>query len=232
MQVSKEAEQAFTENVAALDALSPLTQTRHIKFKWPVGVDAEGRQVFHDFFYTQAPLGLFPAQEFQTMLTRTIKETLQGKYGITIGQLFSGGGQIKAQMPSEITQESVDELLEGENLRVISAVLELIELVPGILQECIALSLGVRRANREEFKERISAPPHEGGLTIDDGVDIIKVFVKQNGGPIRRFLAEQTREIGDEILKAIADPKDKKREEQETSTGGTQSSTSSQDIQE
>lgn len=226
----EELEEEFAANEAAIEAIAPAMTRRKIKFTWPIGQAQDGTPLTIDVEYIQAPLGLFPAQEFQTMLVRLVRETLQGKYGINIGQLIAGGGQIRAQMPSEITEDSVNGLLGGDNLKMIEAFLQVIELVPEFMQQCIALSLGVRQDHRKEFIERISAPPHEGGLSIDAGVDIVKVFIKQNGGPIRRFLESQTREIGKEIIEAIEDPKTKQKGA--ASTGGTPSSTSSPDTQE
>jgi hypothetical protein len=226
----EEAEQVLLDNEAAIEAIAPAMTRRKITFAWVIGYDPAGDPITIRSEYIQAPLGLFPAQEFQTMLTRIAKDTLQGKYGVNVGQLLSRGGQIRASMPSEINEESINDLIGGENIKVIEAFLELIELVPELLKDCIALSLGVRSDKREEFKQCISAPTHEGGLTIDQGVDIIKVFIRQNGGPIKRFLESQIKEIGEEIARAIEDPK--AAQKRAATDGGTQSSTTSVPTQE
>lgn len=222
-------DEALAENDAAIEALAPKASTRKITFRWPIGMNADSEVLYGDFAFIQAPLGFFPTQEFQTLMVKTIRETLQGKYGVSIGELLGGGNQLRAQMPSEITPETVDALVSGNNLKIIEAFLHLIEIVPELLLEIVALSLGVKRDRREEFKERISSPPHDGGLSLDDGVEIIMVFIKQNGGPIRRFLESQVREIGEQIMEAIGEA----RAKQETDTpGGMPSNTSSAGIPE
>ncbi len=117
-----------------------------------------------------------------------------------------------------------------ENESIIRAVLNAIEIVPGFEQDVIALSLGVHPDERERFKKLISDAPHRGGLTIDEGVDIIKFFIRQNVRSIRRFLERQTREIYDEIAGLLA-PKEKAKTESSpiepstSSPGSTPSST-------
>jgi hypothetical protein len=227
----EEVEEALEDNQAAIEALMPSASSRKLRFRWPTGqLDAEQKEIFGDYTFVQSPLAMGPAQEFQTLMVKTLRETLQGEYGISIGELFGGGRQIQASMPTEITPDSVDELIGGENLKVIEAFLRLLEIVPDLMWEIIGMSLGVRRDKREAFKYKISGPAHENGATIDQTVDIVKVFVKQNGGPLRRFLEFQVREIGDEILEAISGQK--KKDQSTPTTGGTQSNTTSPPIQE
>lgn len=182
--------------------------------------------------YVQATLGLFPTQEFLMMMQRIIKDFMNGKYGITVGDLFAvSGDEIRNRLPENFDSDSIDGVFR-ENESIISAVLNAIEIVPGFEQDVIALSLGVHPDERERFKKLISDAPHRGGLTIDEGVDIIKVFIRQNVRSIRRFLERQTREIYDEIVGLLA-PKEKMETESKpiepstSSPGSTPSSTSS-----
>lgn len=113
---------------------------------------------------------------------------------------------------------------------LIEAFMQILDETPEIEQEIMALSLGVRRRDREEFKERISEAPHVGGLTNSQAVDIIKVFIRQNAEEIRRFLGEELREIGEVFMEAIEEIMP--RQESSTSSNGTTpSNTSSASIQ-
>jgi len=107
----------------------------------------------------------------------------------------------------------------------IEAAMQVLGEVPDIEQEIMALSLGVRRRDREEFKERISEAPHAGGITNTQATDIIKVFIRQNVEEIRRFLADQLREVGEVFMDAIEGIAPV--ESSISSTGTTPSSTSS-----
>jgi hypothetical protein len=197
---------------------------------------------FKDVIYIQAPLGMFPAQEFLNMMTRIAKDISDGKYGIDkidIAELIAGGGKkIKDSIPDEFTPETMKDLWDSY-AKVVQAFLHLIDIVPELQQNIIALSLGVRQKNneREWFKEMISEPPHRGGLTLDEGTDILKVFIRQNVSLIKRFLGENLVQIGQELMTALEwnppEPEIETPMNQNTdSTGGMPLNISSQDIQE
>ncbi len=105
----------------------------------------------------------------------------------------------------------------------IEAFLEILGEVPDIEQEIMALSLGVRRSKRTEFKEHISEAPHLGGLTNTQAKDILQVFIQQNARQIRRFLGDELRELGETLMEAI---EDLKPASDGLSNGGTASNTS------
>lgn len=249
----------------AVEAFDPATSQREWIFKWP---DAGGQ--FHEHRFIQARLGLFPAQELGTMLTRLSRDVMSGRYGVDVAALLRDRKSLsaaKATVEHEhdgikhehalnidgltedqlhalgadhcLTDVSTGDFIEGfeaahkhVSLDVegvynqwrpyIDAFLALVDEVPGLQQDIIALSLGVRRRDRAEFKERIAEAPHNGGLEIDDGVEIIKNFVQQNAESIRRFLGDQLREIGEVVMGAIEG-----LGQGASSNGSTPSSTSS-----
>jgi hypothetical protein len=221
MQVSTADPEALKEAEAAIESLEDSAAVREYTFEWP---DTGG--TMHEVKFTQAPLGMFPAQEFITMMTRIVNDVLEGKYEVDIMELFRDREKLQAAaMPDNLDQDAVEQTIE-EWKPYIQGFLKLVDIIPEFQQDIIALSLGVRRKNREEFKERISEAPYLGGLEIDDAVEIIKVFIRQNAKVLRRFLGSQIREMGEELMKAL------EMEKQEDTTGGTQSSTSTQPTQE
>lgn len=251
----------------AVEAFDPATSQREWIFKWP---DAGGQ--FHEHRFIQAKLGLFPAQELGTMLTRLSRDVMSGKYGVDVAALLRDRKSLSAAkatvehehdgikhehvlnidglIDDQIFDLAADHRLGDEKMTIeefvegfeaahehvsldvegvynqwrpyIDAFLALVDEVPGLQQDIIALSLGVRRRDRAEFKERIAEAPHNGGLEIDDGVEIIKNFVQQNAESIRRFLGDQLREIGEVVMGAIEG-----LGQGESSNGSTPSSTSS-----
>ncbi len=109
----------------------------------------------------------------------------------------------------------------------IEAFLEILGEVPEIEQDIMALSLGVRRRDREDFKEAISQAPHLGGLTNTQAKDILVVFIQQNVRQIRRFLGEELQEIGQALMDAVGEMAPG---QDEPSSGTTASNTSSPPI--
>jgi len=222
MQV-EEAERVLQENEQAIKTLSPGSDVRRINFEW---IDATGEK--HKVSYIQAKMGMFHAQEFITMMTRLIKDVLDGKYDVDVMELLRDRDRLKSvAIPSEVNEDAVDEMVK-EWMPFIQGFLKLTDIVPGLQKDIIALSLGVRDEDRVSFKKMISQAPYLGGLEIDDAVDIIKVFIKQNAKVLRRFLGRQVREVVEELMEALAD--DQKKEQ--STDGGTPSSTSPQPIPE
>lgn len=216
----------------AIEAIESSIETRTLTFTgWtqPDGRDAGERT------YVQGPLGMFPVQEFTTQTTAILNSFIQGDMGLRIGELFRG----EVKMPTQFDGETVDKVVE-DNIELIKAFIKLVEMFPDYQKDIIALSLGVRRSEREWFKECISEPPHRGGLTLEDGFDILIWFIKQNAELIRRVGRGKARELVDtfalEVLNrkpeeetenSSTEEQPKTTEESFDSPGGTPSSTSS-----
>ena len=122
----------------------------------------------------------------------------------------------------------MDSVIE-ENQAIIDVVFKLVEIAPDFQLDVIALSLGVHPRRVEWFKEAISDPPHRGGLTITEGFDILKTFIRQNASEIRDFFVDEATSLVKEFRLAVG--MEDEEGESDSSTGGTPSSTTSQDIQ-
>lgn len=173
----------------AIEALEPSTSTREVKMNllYPDGTQRE-------VVFIQAELGFLPAQRFFTRISREIKSFVDGEYGIQLGELFSGGLQARIKMPANMTEEAVNTVV-SENQQMIEAFLKLIDIVPEFQTDVIALSLGVPRGNVKWFKEAIEEPPHRGGLTIKEGFELVRRFIRQNAVALRRFFEEEGKSL-------------------------------------
>ena len=217
----------------AIEALDPSEERRIVKFDlmMPTGVQEERT-------FIQEPLGFFLVQQFTTMMTDVVEGFVKGEYGVKLGELFRGDIRQQIAMPAELNEESVNNIVT-ENMQIIEAFLQVIRLLPELQQDIFCLSLGVPRNQREWFKNAISEPPSRGGLTTDEGFDLIKAFIRQNAKHIRRFFEEQAQEVVEEfrlwVLQEEPEQVDSTATEEtidhsEPSTGGKPSSTSSQPI--
>lgn len=201
---------------SAIESLVPSVPNRTLNFKL---MAYDGQMV--DREYTQDVLGFFPVQEFTTMLSRIIKNFVDGEYGIKIGELFRGDVQSQLPQMNKMTPEEMAakaEEMVDQNQQLIMAFFKLTEIVPDFQQDIIALSLGVLRQEREWFKGAISEPPSRGGLTIDEGFDILNMFIEQNASEIRRFFAEKGRELVDKFRLEVLDQDPSKDDSSESST--------------
>lgn len=182
--------------------------------------------------YYQAQLGAMPMQQFFNQIRREIQNVMSGDYGFKLGELFTTGG-VEVPRLGEATSDDVNALVE-ENSSLIGAVLDLIQRVPDFELDVIALALGVHHSEVDRFKEAIAEPPHRGGLTKDEMVDIIKVFIHDNSSAFVRFFTEDVPSIVGEVRSALGlgQPVVAATSSSDSSTGGTPSSTTSPDTQE
>lgn len=225
MQVKdSEAAEAVRESRAAIEAIEPGIEQRELVFNWTA---PDGRPI--ERAYIQAELGMFPVQEFTTRITEIIESFTEGEMGMKLGELFRGD----VKMPTEFTPEAVDGVVE-ENIQLIRALIKLVNILPGFQLDIMCLSLGVPRREHDWAKEQMQEPPSRGGLTVEDGFDILKWFIRQNAELLRETLLGKARELADEFRLHVLQEDPKENEEKSTtepdqpaSPGGTQSSTSS-----
>jgi hypothetical protein len=178
--------EALAESRQQLEALRPSVPARMLVF--PQMLLPSG--LVKDYSVTQEQLGMFGVQDFVTLMGEVIEQFVQGDFGMKIGQLFTGN----ASLPSDFSAEKIDEAVE-ENMAFVQAFLKLIRVAPSLQLDIICLSLGIDPSQRAWFKDAIKKPPSQGGLTVDEGYDILTVFIKQNAKLIRRFFSEKGAEL-------------------------------------
>lgn len=180
------ADERLAQARAEVDAMRPPVQERNLLFNL-VMPDDTTRQ---DVEVVQEMLGYYPVQEFTTIMGEIIDKFVKGEFGMKLGELFSG----KVKMPQDYTPETVNKTVE-ENMQLIQAFLEAVRIIPGLQQDIMCLSLGIPPEQRPWFKKAISRPPSQGGLTVDEGFDILIWFIRQNSDLIKRFFSEKVAEV-------------------------------------
>lgn len=195
----------------AIEALAPSISIRELRFAWtlPTG---ESR----DVIYVQEPLGMFPSQEFITRISEIIDLFIQGEMGMKLGDLFRG----EVEMPASFDPEIVNDAVE-ENIELIKAFIKLVQMLPDFQLDMMCLSLGIPRQQRNWAKEQLQEPVSRGGLSVDEGFDILIWFIRQNGPLLRETFLGKARELGDEFRIHVLN------QEVETESDQTSSSSSS-----
>lgn len=218
------------------------------KLEFPM-IGPDGQPGIFEFY--QDTLGMMPMQDFFTNVKTQIQSFVDGEYGFKLGELFRG----ETEMPSaqevigslatansggngsdgEATGEDLDNVVD-QYRPFINAFFKLVDIVPGLEMDIYILSLGVEAQQEAWFRSAVSRPPSQGGFTIDEGFDILRMFIKQNARDIRRFFTEMAtdlattfREEMDAIAPAAKKPKAKSMAKPGRSTGGRQPNTSAQD---
>lgn len=225
---------AATEQIAqsrqAIEALEPSVAPRELRFEW---TDPAGQPI--ERVYIQAQLGMFPTQEFTTRISEILDSFVQGEMGMKIGDLFRGG----LSMPVTMDEGAVNSIVD-ENMELIKAFFKLLQVLPDLQLDIICLSLGVPRAERAWAKLQLQEPPHRGGLTVEDGFDLLEVFIKQNAPLVKDTVVGKAQSLvkvfrlevlGQAEEETVVEEVETTEEDLLSSLGGTPSSTSSQDME-
>jgi hypothetical protein len=208
--------QQTAESRAAIEAISPSHEPdampRELEFDWitPQGQPIKKR-------YIQAQLGLFAVEEFTTKITEIIDSFVKGDFGMKIGELFRGEVEMPVTLDAEATQDFVD-----ENEQLIQAAVKLVQIIPSLRLDITCWSLGVPRLEVPWAKEQLSEAPYRGGLSVEEGMDILIVFIKQNIPLLRKTLLGKGKELAEEFRLLVAS------DEEETPTSSPSTPQSSE----
>lgn len=199
--------QQAQESRAAIEAISPShppdAMPRVVEFDW---IKPDGVPVTKT--YVQAQLGMFAVEEFTTRITEIIDSFVKGEFGMKIGELFRGEVEMPVTLDADATQDFVD-----ENEQLIQAAIKLVKIVPALRLDITVLSLGVPRLEMPWAKDCLSEAPYRGGLSVEEGMDILIYFIKQNIPLLRRTLLGKAQELAEEFRLLVAPD-----EEEETPT--------------
>lgn len=126
----------------------------------------------HLHTYAQRPLSFFGKMELFSLLGATLNEAVsKGDFSIT-----------------EFMQEN-QEIRDSEVF--IRIVARLIEFAPDFLKDLYSIALAIPKGEREYVKALMELPEDEGGLSDNDGVEILDVFVEQNWDAMTDFFVQK-----------------------------------------
>jgi hypothetical protein len=233
----------------AIEDISPSVSSRVLEFEW---INPNTRTL-EKFQFTQEALGFFPVQEFNALLADTAKSFTDGTNGLKLGDLFSPKVRQQIEVPQGValTEEGVNKVVDEIGVELIQGFFYLIKILPEFQLDVICMSLGVPPGQRAWVKEQLKQPISKNGLKIDEGFDILSVFIQQNVREIKRFLFEKATDLFSLAQREVLGDDQQSEEEPieataleiptgtpvteepmpaPTSPGGTPSSTSSPDI--
>lgn len=168
-----DAEGVKEETLEAFE-LDDLSAPKEWRFEMPV----EGQRV--ERVYVQRQLGIVAKLEFFSHVTGTVEEILKG----------SGDGNVSMEGLQELLGAN-DMAGMADTVKDVAGVLEVVLRVsqhaPDFLLKCWTIWLQVPPAERPWAEAAMSQPEDEGGLSDDEGFEMIEIFFDQNGRAMRDF---------------------------------------------
>lgn len=169
---------------------------RHKEWKFSADYDVEvrGANETHHFerTYMQKPLSYQAFGEFTGLLGRKLDEAMSGPSGISIDRLIPGEG---GQLPLAF-QDGKLSLVKSDFAGVdsiIQGIGKLASYVPDFISEAQCIWLRVPRAERALLIDIWSRPVDEGGMSMDEGEEMLTLFIEQNYDELEDFLPRYLR---------------------------------------
>lgn len=157
-----------------LDVLQPRAEQK----TWRIG--PEGMQQT----YVQKPLSFIGKMQWFSLVGEVLDNAMGGDNPLTVGNLLSGPGSM-----SRGGAVSASDFRDADTF--VHAVGKLVRYAPNFLLDSFCIWLNVPAHEREMVKHLMDQPPEEGGLSDDDGLEIIERFIDQNYDAIDSFFRDK-----------------------------------------
>jgi hypothetical protein len=139
--------------------------------------------------YVQRPMGFFQKMRMYEILGEAID-------GIASGE---GGGVLRAVFSADIASGDLASVGRAALVNDADTFLRLIgklaSTTPDLLLDLYCLFLAVPMNEQPWARMTMELPPSEGGLSDDDGIDIVAVALDQNAEAIRSFFGEKIKSL-------------------------------------
>lgn len=156
-----------------------------------------------DRTYVQKPLGFMNRMEFFSLLGDTISKAMSGPDGMTIDGMLDSFGGIAGDTLTAENLMTADSFVKG--------IARVSTYTPELLRDCFCIWLNVPMSERMWAKNAMNNSPEDGGLSDDDGFEIIETFFDQNWEAINDFFVKRVRELASNVQRRRQKKKSTKR---------------------
>jgi hypothetical protein len=190
----KAAEDLINEAEEAMEILEPKIEAK----RWVIGKPPEeGGKSTQFSVYTQMPLGYMARNRMFSLIGRTMSAAIKATGGSVGGMedVFGAGGGTLVERGRRLGSRDFQDASQ-----FFALAMELVGYVPDFLSDFYSIALEVPIGERGWFREVIEIPyrpeQDQWGLSEDDGIEMIEIFIDQNYEDIRRFFIERLPKIG------------------------------------
>lgn len=155
-----------------LDVLQPRAEQKTWRFG-PEGMEQT---------YVQKPLSFIGKMQWFSLVGEVLDNAMGGDNPLTVGNLLSGPGMNRGAV-------TASDFRDADTF--VHAVGKLVRFAPEFLLDSFCIWLNVPPHEREMVKHLMDQPPEEGGLSDDDGLEIIERFIDQNYDAIDSFFRDK-----------------------------------------
>lgn len=216
-EVEDETEKAKKDNDAAIEILAPVTEPR----RWIIGKPPEKGGVEAEYsIYYQEPMSYMQRIYFMSLVTKTMADAIKMGGSIEVNGadiLNADGGTLRERAASMADTEF------GDVASFFALALQFMSTAPNFLIDCYCIWLDIPNVERawakRVFKQRHHEEDEQWGLTDDEHIEIVQVFISQNYDDLREFftgkiptLVKQVRDRERALTLKSAEKKSRKSE--------------------
>lgn len=164
-----------------LDAIVPNAEP-HV---WTIGPPDTERT------FVQKPLSFIGKMQWFSLVGNVLDKALSGPQGMSLASLFSApnrAGQLRAQ-----------DFRDADTF--VQAISKLVAAAPEFLVDSYMIWLNVPDYDRGTVRELMNLPADEGGLSDDQGMQIIETFLDQNYDALASFFGERLQALQNRVAK-------------------------------
>jgi hypothetical protein len=142
---------------------------------WKIGPEGQERE------YIQREMNFIQKVQWFGLLGSVLDDALSGENGLRINNLLSA--------PNRGGTLSMSDFRDADTF--VQAVGKILSVAPDFLFKSFCIWLNVPDYERDYVMELMKLPEKDGGLSDDQGIGIIEVFIDQNYGSLDRFFREK-----------------------------------------
>jgi hypothetical protein len=143
--------------------------------EWTLGKEAYER------VYVQRPLSFIAKMQWFSLVGEVLDKAMSGEHALSMNNLLSA--------PDARGSLTMDDFRDADTF--VQAVGKLLVYAPDFLEKSFCIWLGVPDYERESTRQIMALPAEDGGLSDDDGLEIIEIFIDQNYGALDSFFREK-----------------------------------------
>jgi hypothetical protein len=146
--------------------------------------------------YVQKELSFLGKMQWFSLVGEALDKALSGPNGMSLNSLFSGQSMLGGQFRVENFRDAD---------MFVAAIAKLLSAMPNFLLRSYLIWLNVPDYDNEVVEGLMKLPPDEGGLSDEQGMEMIETFLDQNYDALASFFGERLGQLQARISKLNED---------------------------
>lgn len=156
-----------------VDVLRPKVEPK----EWHLGPESS------PLVYIQRPLSFIQKMQWFSLVGGVLEKAMSGDNAVSVNELLNAPGNPR------VGGFNMADFRDADNF--VRAIGKLIVHAPTFLTDSFCIWLNVPETQRKLAAEVMAFPPEEGGLSDDDGLEIIEIFIDQNYDALADFFGDK-----------------------------------------